>query len=72
MPATARRWLFWALVAGLGVLHVWPPRGGPEPLVLGVLPFDLAEALAWMFAAALVVVAMTSRAMWPDDDGGAP
>ena len=68
----ARRRLFWALVTALGVLHVVPPRGGPEPLLFGALPFDLALSLAWMLVAALAVVWMTSRALWPDDDGGDP
>jgi hypothetical protein len=63
----ARRRLFWALVTALGVLHVVPPRGGPEPLVLGVLPFDLAFSLAWMLVAALAVVWMTSPSLWPDE-----
>lgn len=57
------------LVVALLVVHVWPPRGGPEPLVLGVLPWDLAVHVAWMLVAALVVVWMTSRALWPDEDG---
>lgn len=52
------------------MLHVVPPRGGPEPLVFGVLPLDLALSLAWMSVAALAVVWMTSPGLWPDDDGG--
>jgi hypothetical protein len=66
LRASARRRLLFALVAALVVLHVFPPRGGPEPLVFGVLPFDLAVALAWMIAAGLVVVWMTTPALWPD------
>ena len=74
MPVPARRRLFtplrfWALVIALRVLHVVPPRGGPEPLVLGTLPLDLALSLAWMLVAALAVVWMTSPALWPDDEG---
>ena len=62
------RWIFIALVLVLCVLHVLPPRGGPEPILFGVLPFDLAVALGWMIAAALVVVWMTSRSLWPDEE----
>ena len=73
MRGSARRSLFWVLVSALLVLHVVPPRGGPEPLVFGVLPFDLTVAVAWMFVAALAVAWMTTRALWPDDeDGGTP
>jgi hypothetical protein len=70
--ARGRRSLFWTLVAALLVLHVLPPRGGPEPLVLGVFPFDLAVQLVWMFVAALAVVWMTSLALWPDREDDAP
>ena len=64
----ARR-IFIALVVVLFVVHVFPPRGGPEPILFGVLPFDLAVALGWMIAAGLVVVWMTSRSLWRDEDG---
>lgn len=64
----ARR-ILGALVVGLIALHVVPPRGGPEPLLFGVLPFDLVVALGWMSAAAVVVVWMTSPSLWPDEDG---
>lgn len=57
---------FAVLVAVLCVLHVFGPRGGPEPIVLGILPFDLVIALAWMTAAGLAVVWMTSPSLWPD------
>lgn len=55
--------------------HLWPPHGGPAPVVFGVFPWDLAWHLLWMAAAAVVVVAMTSRRLWPDEppsggDGG--
>jgi hypothetical protein len=72
LPDSVRRWLFWTLVVALLVLHVVPPRGGPEPIVFGVFPFDLAVAIAWMLVASLAVVWMTSLALWPDDDGGEP
>ena len=49
-------------------LHLWPPHGGPAPIVLGVFPWDLAWHLLWMAAAALAVLAMTSTRLWPDDD----
>ncbi len=60
---------FAVLVVALGLMHVFPPRAGPEPVVFGVLPFDLAVALAWMLAAGLAVLWMTSRPLWPDEDG---
>lgn len=55
-------------VVALVVLHLVPARGGPTPLLWGALPWTLAWSLAWMAAAAVVVWAMTSRAVWPDDD----
>lgn len=62
------RKVFIALVLALCALHVFPPRGGPEPILFGVLPFDLAVALGWMLAASLAVVWMTSRSLWPDEE----
>ncbi|MBK8717718.1 MAG: DUF3311 domain-containing protein [Nannocystaceae bacterium] len=57
-----------AAVAALVVLHLVPARGGPSPLLFGTLPWTLAWSLAWMLAAAVVVWAMTSRTVWPDDE----
>ena len=55
------------LVVALLLVHVAPPRGGPDPLLFGVLPWDLAVHVVWMLLAALAVVWMTTRALWPDD-----
>jgi hypothetical protein len=60
------RWGFALVVAVLLLLHLLPPRGGPEPIVLGVLPWTLAWSLAWMAAASVAVVWMTGRGLWPD------
>lgn len=51
----------------LVVLHLVPPHGGPDPVVLGIFPWDLAWHLLWMAAAAAAVIAMTSLRLWPDD-----
>lgn len=51
----------------LVVLHLVPPHGGPDPVVLGIFPWDLAWHLLWMVAAAAAVIAMTSLRLWPDD-----
>jgi len=59
---------FAAVVVALVGLHLWPPFGGPEPILLGVLPWDLAVSLAWMAIAGLCVVWMTTPTMWPDDE----
>jgi uncharacterized membrane protein len=67
VPRSARVSLgFTVVVLGLLALHLWPPHGGPAPIVFGVFPWDLAWHLAWMAAATLVVFAMTSRRLWPD------
>jgi hypothetical protein len=69
MRATSRAtWALAAAIAGLVGLHLWPPHGGPAPMLAGVLPWDLVWHVAWMGAAMLVVLAMTSRRMWPDDE----
>lgn len=60
---------FAAVVAALIGSHLFAPHGGPDPVVLGVLPWDLAWHLAWMLAAAAAVVAMTSTWLWPDAPG---
>lgn len=57
-----------AVVAVLIALHLRPPHGGPEPLLGGVLPWDLTWHVLWMVAAMLAVLAMTSRRLWPDDE----
>lgn len=67
MSARAHRRLFALLTAVLLVLHVDPWNAGPAGLVLGWLPWDLAYHLVWMAAAALLVVYMTSPAIWPED-----
>ncbi|MBX7082427.1 MAG: DUF3311 domain-containing protein [Nannocystaceae bacterium] len=75
--ARASRRRFALVVAALLLLHLVPPRGGPEPFVFGVLPWTLAWSLAWMAAASAAVVWMTGRRLWPDtapehDDGAPP
>jgi hypothetical protein len=62
----ARRILAVALLVLVG-LHLFPPSAGdPHMLIAGFLPWDLAYHLAWILAAALVVIYMTG-APWPDD-----
>lgn len=67
----ARAWWvrrgFAVVVTALVVLHLVPPHGGPDPVVLGVFPWDLAWHLGWMIAAGAAVFAMTSVRLWPDD-----
>lgn len=69
-PRSSRARLgFTAAVVILLALHLWPPHGGPAPIVFGVFPWDLAWHLLWMAAATAAVFAMTSTRLWPDDDG---
>ncbi len=63
--ATARRILSVAL-AGLVVLHIVPPGGDPQWMLLGFMPWDLAYHLLWMIVAAAVVLYMTGPP-WPDE-----
>ncbi len=53
-------------VIGLMVLHVTPPAGDPQWMLLGFLPWDLAYPLLWMVLATALVVYMTGPA-WPDE-----
>lgn len=71
VSARAHRRLFALLTAALLVLHVDTWNAGAGGLVLGWLPWDLAYHLGWMAAATLLVLYMTSPAIWPEDqDGG--
>lgn len=66
-PATrAASIAFTVAVVVLVALHLWPPHGGPQPMVLGFVPWDLAWHLLWMAAAGAAVFAMTSTRLWPD------
>ncbi|MBZ5715195.1 hypothetical protein [Nannocystis pusilla] len=67
MSAAAHHRLFAVLGVALVVLHVDTWNAGPGELLLGWLPWDLAYHLLWMAAAALLVLYMTSRAIWPED-----
>ncbi|MDC0716046.1 hypothetical protein [Nannocystis bainbridge] len=67
MSPVAHQRLFAVLTAALIVLHIDPWNAGPGPLLFGWLPWDLAYHLAWMAAGTLLVLYMTSRAIWPDD-----
>jgi hypothetical protein len=60
----------WVAIVGLVALHLWPPHGGPEPLLLGVLPWDLTWHVLWMVGAMAAVMMMTSTRLWPDGDEG--
>ena len=64
---TSMRSLPGVVLVLLALLHLVPPHGGPDPVVLGVLPWDLAWHLLWMVAAGAAVIAMTSPRLWPDD-----
>lgn len=68
MSTPRRTQVVLAAVVVLTLLHLVPARGGPTPLLFGVLPWTLTWSVAWMIAAGVVVWAMTSRAVWPDHD----
>lgn len=70
-PSSRATWALGAAIVGLVALHLLPPHGGPAPILAGVLPWDLVWHVLWMGAAMLVVVAMTARRFWPDDEDAA-
>lgn len=72
MTVRAHRRAFAALTAALFALHLDPWNAGPAALLFGWLPWDLAYHLLWMAAAALLVLYMTSGAVWPDDPEDPP
>ncbi len=69
MTRRQHRRIFWVLVVVLSVLHVdFFNHGIPALLLFGWLPADLAYHLAWVIAAALLVLYLT-RYVWRDSDG---
>ena len=60
------------LVVALLMLHVDTWNADVTTLVLGWLPWDLAYHLLWMAGATAAVLYMTSSAIWPEDQDGAP
>lgn len=66
MSRRAHHTLLAVLVTALLVLHVDVWNHDRAGLVLGWIPYDLAYHLAWMLAAAAVVLYMT-YGPWQDD-----
>jgi hypothetical protein len=56
-----RRIVFAVGVVVLLGLHLFPLRRGAEPMIAGFLPWDLAYAVMWMFAATGLVLYLTQR-----------
>ena len=68
MTRRQHRRIFWVLVVVLAALHVdFFNHGTTLPLIFGWLPTDLAYHIAWVIAAAVLVLYFT-RYVWRDFD----
>ncbi len=69
MTRRRHRRIFWVFVVVLAALHVdFFNHGTSPPLLFGWLPADLAYHMAWVIAAAALVLYFT-RYVWRDYDG---